>query len=352
MKNYQDEIASSFHELCPDFDAETIRTVGAVATEAYNSSPEDFTNRYLTDAKALELSTHCASLRVLDIPSRLTEGADPAAATIILPQFRHDIDEARERVRLAWFAAACPDTRIIAVANPDGSENESGHLSSEHRSVMAAGELGPLLEPLLEYIAKQDIKVINCLGFSLGATEALDLAARAERYGIAVGNVVAVEATDLRRQTLVGLGRSFRATRGTTEGQLPKHAPAVHNQAALDKRRAGRKDGKSFGATNMSIARMLTRGVSACNIARLLADNPDAHITLAHATGSEHVRPRVIRRLMARATKQHGQLIQSRLTELTIQGRHQMCSNPELSAALFIRATGRAAIAGANFQVA
>lgn len=111
---------------------------------------------------------------------------------------------------------------MVVINNP--STAESSDLTEEQtKALKDAGDFGALSRPMLRTLKEQGITTIDLFGYSMGARVAASLAAEAAGLGIAVENLVLLEAPGTYDVGVAELADNFIRKEGKNLGLYQKH---------------------------------------------------------------------------------------------------------------------------------
>lgn len=238
-------------------------------------------------------------------------------------------------VRLARLHLMLPNERIIAVANPDGSETSSGNLTAAQCIDVAAGQLFHTLAPLYSYLEQNKIRRVNNVGTSYGAGKA----AASTNLGIEHGahdvdRVVAIEPACVVRQHLARLALLFLAEHPGMEAHIdtmeePEYAALLREEPGLLAYIR-----TLFYPPNVAIGMSIARGGFAADMHSALAKQPGLSTLIAWGKKSKLATHAVMEELSHSFQATYGL---HRVTQIALEGLcHALCLDPVVANALIV----------------
>ena len=154
----------------PNFSTNVVETVAEVAD--WQQSLDDYQSFFqlmgITGLKRV-IYRDALPADILDI--RRDEEIPDSAIVYHLPM-ANPLD-ANQIYQAATIAKANPNHRLIAIARPSGLGYSGGRLKKSEREIVAKGDFGPTVEPLLRYLDQERVLNPSHVGYSYGVSTAM-----------------------------------------------------------------------------------------------------------------------------------------------------------------------------------
>lgn len=270
-------------------------------------------------------------LSVVDV--RPKEHDEKSAIIMHLPM-ANPLD-ANQLYQVATIAGTNPDSRVIAFGNPSGGRYKGSKLTSAAKSLLASGDLFPLVGQGVDYVEKQGIEEANEIGYSYGALKSV----AAAYYGMySVSNAIAIEPVSHPR-SLLKLGTDFMSTDKALSGYT--------NAPGLDTYKQARKDAVSMkeymagllGSKNRAVAGVLAKTdfktwADQVLTEGLVSSGADK-LTLVWGSESELADDETMQQIVYGLKRVHG----DRVSNMRLEGqKHALANDVHLHAAIIKQA--------------
>ena len=276
------------------FDAEVVDAVAAAAVSQGAYSFGELASLYdIGDGPSRVFPLGAKKpLDMIHISARVRCGADlqdPTRARVLFSPFGVDASPSMA-MRAIRLYAADPSEQLIVVGNPSIPGRGVGKVALESLSEMWRGDLRPMVEPTLAYLNESGVTDVTFLGYSGGGDLSAAAAKHALTYDVETENAVIAESAGMHRRWPTSLAGLFLLS-GT---QMKKYVQAAESPQLLEARsRAGGNlalyAAGLLRATNLAMARAISRGGLSAHLSTALADQPNMRATIAYGSVSELV---------------------------------------------------------------
>lgn len=314
------------------FDQDVLDTVAEVADRQRRQTWPEM--RYRLPSKTLFEPIGGKVIELLDIRPRW---GSEATQVYYLPM-NNGLDE-NMSARVATFAAAQPDTRIIAVGNPGAPGQKSNRLHLKDLPAVWKGNLRPTVDPILQYLDANEIGPATHIGYSWGADKASAAAQHADTYDQEVLQSILMEPAGVKERSLIELGKAF----ASSAEPLGAYVEAANSQAYQEARDAawetnrGAKHGYDFGLvrlSNIAVARALSRDMFEQRVDEAMDRQEEMKVSIVWGSESELAINSLMSDIVRRLKENHGHLV----TGTAIEGqKHAMGDDIFLQTALILQ---------------
>lgn len=318
------------------FSPETLGSVDALYDEfARYSSYQAFLHAYGADetTKQLRPSTRHGQethhYEVLDI--RPDEHDSEKAMVVHLPMAT-PLDT-NMKFQVASIAAAHPDTRVIAEANPSGPGRIHGTLANEQRDRLKRGDYSVLGENLAFYLDKENVVNTQEYGYSYGVDKALGGAALEATN---ISKFLLLEPVSAVERSLPSLGKSFKQSEKALQDYVEASGCELFEDAREDAIKALPYVAGLLRLSNLAIATTLADGKFKERLQGAMGNHSEAHATVAWGTASELADGSAIKDVLHDTGATHGM---QRVSGMELFGhKHAVANHIGLQAALTLEA--------------
>lgn len=316
------------------FSDEVIETVSEIADSDRGLSYGDFTAKHCVPDVKIYYPDHGKPIQVLDIIPNDYDG------TIVYHESMGTSIDENSIMHVTPLSLALPTKRIIAVGNSGRPGQGYGKLSSRDAFSVLSGNLRPVVDPTLEYLASQGVEHVAHVGYSYGSEKSVAATLFSENYGLSSPFTISIDPPAVENRGMLALAKAF----SRSGESMQSYVEASGSKALIEARQiSGGLFGIAAGLirlSNLAISHVIAFEGFEARSKLMLINSPELAFNVQWGSESEITIDGLMFGIRNRLVKDFG----DRVSSARYEGqKHAMCDDIYFHAATILHGIEQAA---------